>query len=325
MPRTPIVLAHGGAESDPSYADGPERASQAGLDVIIGGGSALDAVVEAVRVLEDDPRFNAGRGSDVRLDGHTIQMDACVVDSTGKVGSVAAVEGILHPILVARALVDTPHTLLFGEGARVFARRVGVQEGDPTTQKALDHFDELRDRIRDNTFDASECEWTKEGLREAWNYDASFYNLYGRESGRGQKKTVDASTVGAVAFDGRTFAAAGSTGGMTAALWGRVADTIIPGSGLEANAHGAVAMTGSGEHVVRARIATRILRLLEEGVTPEDALQESLGWVPEHAALGMIILDAQGRAAGGGKKPMPWAIARGNEIVEPREASPQTA
>jgi L-asparaginase / beta-aspartyl-peptidase len=310
MPRfPPLVIAHGGAEADPSQVAGPQRAADAGLRAIREGRSALDAVVAAVRELESDERFNAGLGSDVRLDGHTIQMDACCVDSQGRVGSVAAVERILHPIDAARALVETPHTLLVGEGATVYARRIGLEERDVTTRKAEDHFGQLRDRIRSGEAEASECEWTLEGLREAWNFDASFSPLYGSPSRESREKTIDASTVGAVAWDGETFAAAGSTGGMSATLLGRVADTILPGSGLEANAHGAVSVTGSGEHVVRARLATRVLRRIEDGASPQDALQEALGWVPEHAALGMILVDAQGRVAGGGKKPMPWASA----------------
>jgi isoaspartyl peptidase/L-asparaginase-like protein (Ntn-hydrolase superfamily) len=312
---SPIVVTHGGAETEPESRDGPERAAQRGLAVIQSGGTALDAVVEAVFDLEGDERFNAGRGADVRLDGHTIQLDAAVLDSTGKLGILAAVDGVLHPIRAARALADTPHVMLVGEGARAFARRFGGEEGDPTTPKALDSFDKLRNRIRDGTYEASECEWTREGLREAWNFDSSWYSLYGTSGNRAAEKTKDASTVGAVAWDGKTFAAAGSTGGMMAALLGRVADTVMPGCGLEADARGAVAVSGSGEHVSRVRLATRLLARFDDGVAPNDAIAEALRWVPEHASLAIIAIDAQGRVGAGGKEDFPWAQAAAPRAV----------
>jgi isoaspartyl peptidase/L-asparaginase-like protein (Ntn-hydrolase superfamily) len=305
-----IVMAHGGAEADPEHRDGPQRAADLGLGILHGGGSALDAVVAAVAHLEADERFNAGLGADIRLDGRTIQCDAACLDSAGRLGAVGALEHIVHPIRVARALVETPHVLLVGEGALRYARRIGEKDAWLDTDKAREHFAQLRDRMRARTHEPSECEWDVDALEAAWNYDSSFAGQYRQRADAAGERTTDANTVGAIAWDGSVFAAAASTGGQTAALLGRVADTPLPGCGLEATPNGVIATTGAGEHVARARLATRVVRRLEDGVEPQEALQEALGWVPEHAALGMIILDKRGRHAAGGKKPMPWGIAQ---------------
>ncbi|HWH08365.1 MAG TPA: isoaspartyl peptidase/L-asparaginase, partial [Candidatus Thermoplasmatota archaeon] len=136
--RRPVALAHGGAENDPAHADGPRRAAQAARDAMRAGGTALDAVVEAVRLLEDDPRFNAGTGSNLRLDGRTVHMDACVLDSAGRLAIVIGLHDVRNPVLVARDLLATPHRALAGPGATRFARRMGHAPHDPRTPGAGD-------------------------------------------------------------------------------------------------------------------------------------------------------------------------------------------
>ncbi|HZQ78138.1 MAG TPA: isoaspartyl peptidase/L-asparaginase [Acidimicrobiia bacterium] len=137
--RPPAVLAiHGGAGPAPAdpddggarwarQADGLAAALRAGRDVLARGGSALDAVVAAVTVMEDDEEWNAGRGSALTVTG-TVEMDACLADGrSGGVGAVAAVTGIRHPIEAARALLaDGRHVLLAGPGAEDFARSAGL-------------------------------------------------------------------------------------------------------------------------------------------------------------------------------------------------------
>src|SRR5204863_9005046 len=100
-------------------------AAEAARAVLAAGGEALAAALAATVVLEDDPRFNAGTGSNLRLDGRLIEMDASVMASDGRFGAVACVQRVKNPILVAARVMETPHLLLVGEGATAFARRTG--------------------------------------------------------------------------------------------------------------------------------------------------------------------------------------------------------
>ncbi|SDU05838.1 isoaspartyl peptidase/L-asparaginase [Desulfobacula phenolica] len=116
------ILTHGGAGSDPQNFDGPKTAAKIGMDLMANGQTALNAVVQAVRYLEDDPRFNAGIGSQIRADNTTIQLDASCMTSIGKFGAVACVEGIQNPVdLALGVLMHSPHFLIVGDGAKAFA------------------------------------------------------------------------------------------------------------------------------------------------------------------------------------------------------------
>lgn len=117
------ILTHGGSASNPDYSDGPLSAAQAGMALMANGQSALDAVVHAVSILEDDPRFNAGTGSQLRADNRTIQMDASCMTSDGQFGAVACVEDVKNPINIARGvLLHSEHILFAGAGALQFAQ-----------------------------------------------------------------------------------------------------------------------------------------------------------------------------------------------------------
>lgn len=120
------ILTHGGAQSDPQNSDGTLAAAKQGMTLMKKGNSALDAVVQSVKFLEDDPRFNAGLGSQIRADGRTIQMDASCMMSNGKFGAVAAVEGIQNPIDIAEGILHSPHILIAGEGASLFAKEQNI-------------------------------------------------------------------------------------------------------------------------------------------------------------------------------------------------------
>ena len=131
----PAAVVHGGAGSPRARMDGTDRAAAQAAVLLKGGGSALDAALAAVVILEDDPRFNAGTGANIRLDGKTIQMDAACMDGeTGAFGAVAAIERVKNPVLVARKVMDTPHILIVGEGATRFARAMGFPDYDPACQ-----------------------------------------------------------------------------------------------------------------------------------------------------------------------------------------------
>src|SRR5688572_10052023 len=131
----PLLVTHCGAGSDPSVRDAAEAAGARGMSVLRRGGRALDAVLEAIVVLEDDPRLNAGTGSRMRIDGR-IQMDAALMDSSLEAGGVAAIEEVRNPIRVARDVFDTPHILLVGPDVTAFARSKGHERYDPATPES---------------------------------------------------------------------------------------------------------------------------------------------------------------------------------------------
>jgi L-asparaginase/beta-aspartyl-peptidase (threonine type) len=128
--RRVAIVVHGGAGNRRDNHDGCVRAADAGFAVLRAGNDALTAAVEAVVMLEDDPRFNAGTGSICRADGVTIETDAAVMDSHGRLGAVACLQSTRNPVLVARKVMETAHWMLAGAGALAFAREHGFEEFD---------------------------------------------------------------------------------------------------------------------------------------------------------------------------------------------------
>ena len=207
----------------------------------------LAAAVRGVTVLEDDPRFNAGTGSMVRLDG-SIQMDASVMDSSGRFGAVAGLERVKNPVLVARAVLDTPHLLLMGDGATRFARALGHADYDPATPQRRLATETIKEKIRRAAPDLPEF-WRTSQWKKHWNYALS------PEALRLDPRDAGTDTVGVAvrAPDGR-FAVALSTGGTAVMLRGRVGDVPIYGAGLYAGPHGTAAATGTGERIMETML-----------------------------------------------------------------------
>lgn len=281
------VVCHGGSASDPTNGDGPARACVEGIEVLAARGSVLDAAVAATRWLEDDERFNAGTGSNLRLDGRSIQMDASCTTSCGDFGAVAAIERVKNPIDVARRVLATPHILLAGDGATAFARRCGLEAFDPTTAGA-------QERLRAVVSAAGPLgEWTRADLERAWNFDLPL------------REALGGDTVGSVAWDGTSFAAASSSGGTTTVLRGRVGDVPLPGCGLYAGESGAVAVTGDGEDIARALLAYRAHVELERGGSPEQTVAWALNELADSVDVGIIVVDRSG-FAGGARHGMAW-------------------
>ncbi|WP_022664126.1 isoaspartyl peptidase/L-asparaginase [Desulfospira joergensenii] len=253
------VLTHGGAGSDPKDFDGPKSAARRGMDLMVNGGTALTAVVDAVKVLEDDPRFNAGSGSKLRIDGCTMQLDASCMTSGNEFGAVACVENIKNPIAIAHGVLrHSPHILLVGDGARIFAEEFNIPM---TGLKAL-----------------------------------------------GQTKTPGTScdTVGAVAFDGTTFAAALSSGGLEKSAMGRVGDVPLPGCGLFCGTSGAVACTGDGEFIALKLLAKEVYTWLENSMSPDEAAQKAITLFDPSVDIGLIILTRNGFASNA-RNGMAWS------------------
>ncbi len=282
-----IVASHGGSSSNPDHADGPKLACEAGLRAISQGRGALHAAVAATILLEDDERFNAGTGSNLRLDGATIQMDASCMTSDGAFSAVAAIERTKNPVLVAEGLRATPHILLAGEGATEFARKLGHLDYDPTTQVARERFDKIR-----STAGLTDG-WTRTDLAHAWNFDTPLEEALGGD------------TVGSVAWDGQVFAATLSSGGTSAALRGRVGDVPLLGCGLYAGVAGAIATTGDGEYIARSILAYRAYEELARGRSAAEVVDWGLEQLDDDVDLGLIAIN-QREFAGGARNRMAW-------------------
>ncbi len=277
---TATIVVHGGAGAPASLNDGCEAAAAAAAAKLRDGTDALDAAVEAVVVMENDGRFNAGSGAVLRLDGETIELDAGVMDSAGRLGAVAAVRRVRNPVLVARRIADTPHILLAGEGATAFAKAVGLEAELVPSDRARERHRRLVEHLASG---GAEGGWNADELANVWNFPAQL----------GGPEPCD--TVGAVVRgpDG-AFAVAGSTGGSVPMLLGRVGDTPLVGSGFYAGEHGAVACTGIGEEIARRVLAREVYELLRTGMTPQAACEAGVDSFPAEISVGVIAVGVDG-------------------------------
>jgi L-asparaginase/beta-aspartyl-peptidase (threonine type) len=294
----PILVVHGGTGSPPDWSDGCDLAAAAGREVLLAGGTALDATIAAVRVMEDDGRFNTGLGAVLRLDGETIEMDAGLMTSDGRIGAVAALRGFHHPISVAREVMDSPHLLFAGEGAARFAAQRGAEPlvGAPTPRNLERHREALA-ALRDGT--CRRVRWRGVDVGRIWNFRGSLPD-----------ELRPRDTVGAVARDraGR-FAAANSTGGAVPMLLGRVGDSPLPGAGYWAGPAGAVATTGVGEEIIRRLAAREIYDRMVAGLPPERAVEEVVALFPDEDSFGAVAVTRSGHAIGA-TRTMAGAVAR---------------
>lgn len=291
VPR-PAVVVHGGAGSPRARKDGTDPAAAKALAVLKAGGNALDAALAAVVVLEDDPRFNAGTGANIRLDGQTIQMDAACMDgATGGYGAVAAIEHVKNPVLVARKVMDTPHLLIVGDGATRFARAMGFPDYDPTCPENHARYERVKAILSGKS--AGEVEaWKRFDWRKAWN----FPNPIPLEL---KAALGPSDTVGCVTRDAKgRFAAAISTGGTTITFYGRVGDVPTFGAGIYAGPKGAVACTGNGEDIIKHLMAKTVYDLLAKGIPPQAAVDRTLRAFPPRIDLGLIAVSPKGTGGG---------------------------
>src|SRR5512133_908778 len=166
----PAAVVHGGAGSPRARMDGTDPAAVKALATLKAGGSALEAALAGVVVLENDPRFNAGTGANIRLDGKTVQMDAAAMDgATGGFGAVAAIERVKNPVKVARRVMDTPHLLIVGDGATRFARAMGFPEHDPICPENRARYERVKRILLGSEPGAVEA-WKRFDWRKAWNF-----------------------------------------------------------------------------------------------------------------------------------------------------------
>jgi len=271
MESSQAIIVHGGAWAIPddqvtAHIAGCVAARTAGWQVLQNGGSALEAVEAAVRVMEDDPIFDAGTGS-VLTSAGTVELDAALMDGrTLRYGAVAGLRRIRNPITLARYVLQGPATMLVGTGAEEFAATVGI----PLCENA---------------------ELIVERERRLW--------LEWKEKGAlPPPPTSGHDTVGAIALDREgNLVAANSTGGTPFKLPGRVGDTPLVGCGLYATPVGAAVCTGWGESITRVALARRVVELLEDGLPPQVAAERGIHLLAELVAGGrggVIVLTPNG-------------------------------
>jgi beta-aspartyl-peptidase (threonine type) len=294
---TPAILVHGGAGNlgpdDPASSGGDaprlvgvREAARAAWAILDRGGSALDAVEAAVRVLEDDPTYNSGTGACLTAAGD-VELDASIMDgATLRCGAVAVVKDVKNPVTLARRVMDrSEHVLLAGPGASAFAREVGI----PAYDNAL------------LVTPLQRARW--ERLRGT------------APSGHG--------TVGAVARDRHGHvAAATSTGGMAMKRPGRVGDTPIVGCGTYADdALAAVSCTGHGERFIQLTLARHCADLVAHGRSAMEAAQTAIRTLRERVdgEGGLIVVPPRGEVGFAHNTPImarAWARPDGSIVAE---------
>ncbi|HEX7830034.1 MAG TPA: isoaspartyl peptidase/L-asparaginase [Thermoanaerobaculia bacterium] len=282
-----MLVVHGGAgtitrksmtpEMEKQYREGLEQALRTGHGVLAKGGTSVDAVEATIRVLEDNPLFNAGKGAVFTHEGKN-ELDAAIMDGRNKkAGSVAGVTIIRNPISAARAVMDkSPHVMMVGKGAELFATKMGLEIVDPSYFWTERRWKSLQDALQ------------KEAKPQADLVVPGDPKKFG--------------TVGCVALDQSGNLAAGtSTGGMTDKQYGRVGDAPIIGAGTYAeNESCAVSATGHGEFFIRWTVAHDIAALVKyKGMTVQQAGDEVIHkkLEPVKGEGGVIILDAKGNFA----------------------------
>lgn len=279
------LVIHGGAgtilrdnmteEREEAYHAALQQALEAGYAILDEGGTALDAVIAAVEVMEDHPLFNAGRGAVFTAEG-TNELDAGIMDgATLNAGAVTGVRQIRNPIQLARLVMDeSPHVFMAGEGAEVFAEQFDLETVDS------DWF-------------YTESRWEAlERAREQESFDLSWWQAEDRMIG----------TVGAAARDrDGNLAAATSTGGMTNKRFGRVGDVPVIGAGTYAsNESCAVSTTGHGEYFIRNVVARDVCARMEYlGESIQEAADALImgKLVDQDASGGLVAIDRNGHIA----------------------------
>jgi len=290
LPSNPVLVVHGGAWAIPddmveAHVNGVRQAAGVGWRVLERGGSALDAVEEAVVVMENDETFDAGRGSFLNREGK-VQLDALIMEGlTLRAGGVGCVERIRNPIRAARKILsDSPHVYLVAEGAEQFAREHGLalcRNEDLIIPREIERLRNLQARL---------------GLEP---------NLFV------EKTSVD--TVGAIALDrGGNLAAATSTGGTLNKAPGRLGDSSLIGCGCYADNESAAASTsGWGEPIMKLVLAKWSTDRVRSGSVPEWAAKEAISRLEERLQGhgGIILLDHEGRVGIAHNTPrMAWAV-----------------
>jgi len=297
LSNNPILLVHGGAWAIPgnmveAHLNGVRNAIAAGWRVLEKGGTALDAVEEAVVVMEDDETFDAGRGSFLNREGK-VQLDALMMDgATLRAGGVGCVEHIANPIRAARkVLSESPHVYFVGEGAERFAQEQGL----PLCENKELVIPREVERLR------------------------AFQSNASKDNQDTFAPTISHDTVGAVALDtSGNIAAATSTGGTLNKAPGRLGDSSLIGCGCYAdNQSAAASTTGWGEPIMKLVLAKWATDRVASGNLPQWAAAEAMNYLKDrvNGHGGIILLDSQGRTGIAHNTPrMAWALRTSDRL-----------
>lgn len=300
MPINPVLVVHGGAWAMPddmveAHIHGVRSALAAGWGVLARGGAALDAVEEAVVIMEDDDTFDAGRGSFLNRNGK-VQLDALIMEgATLRAGGVGCVEHLRNPVRAARKILsESPHVYFVGEGAERFAAEHGVElcrNEDLVVPREVEHL---------RRYQAGLAERESAQSRSAPDGNDLF------------APAISHDTVGAVALDRNgNIAAATSTGGTLNKAPGRLGDSSLIGCGCYAdNLSAAVSTTGWGEPIMKLVLAKWTADRVAAGNLPEWAAQEAMNYLKQrvNGHGGIIVLNAQGQFGIAHNTPrMAWA------------------
>ncbi|HYM74530.1 MAG TPA: isoaspartyl peptidase/L-asparaginase [Candidatus Dormibacteraeota bacterium] len=297
MPTDPVLVVHGGAWAMPddmvdAHIRGVTNALAAGWRVLERGGSALDAVEEAVVIMEDDETFDAGRGSFLNRDGR-VQMDALIMDgATLRAGGVGCVERLRNPVRAARKILsESPHVYFVGEGAEKFAAEHGVplcKNEDLIIPREVKRLREYQAAQNDSKADGNDL------------------------FAPADDPTISHDTVGAVALDRNgNIAAATSTGGTLNKAPGRLGDSSLIGCGCYAdNQSAAASTTGWGEPIMKLVLAKWTADRIAAGNLPEWSAQEAMNYLKQrvNGHGGIIVLNPDGHIGIAHNTPrMAWA------------------
>jgi beta-aspartyl-peptidase (threonine type) len=300
-----ILVIHGGAgtirksqmtkEKEIKFREALGRSLTVGIRLLKMGASAIDAVEAAVREMEDDPLFNAGRGS-VFTNERTNEMDASIMDGSSlKAGAVAGVTTIKNPIVAARKVMEeSPHIMLMGKGAERFAKEKGLELVDSSYFFTEWRYEQL---LRTMAMEQG-TDWIQTSLDHSVleSNKSTPGNISSNDLHNSANKI---GTVGAVAIDiYGNLAAATSTGGMTNKRYNRCGDSPIIGCGTFANRHVAISCTGHGEEIIRHVVAHEIAAMLKykSGITLSEACEAVVFNMPNDTC-GVIAIDHKGNIA----------------------------
>lgn len=295
----PVIVVHGGAgtvhpERSKLAMDGVKRATGRGFEALRKGGTAVDGVLEAVMVMEDDGAFNAGYGSSLNIE-KGVEMDASIMDGKAlEAGAVALLKDVKNPVRLAKIVMEkTDHIFIGGDGAEKLADLFHLERIDPVTESRLRTYEDQKKALLEGKSNLPR-------LADLISEHPAFF---------------ECDTVGAIALDKNgNVAAATSTGGYPLKLVGRIGDTPLIGCGNYAdNQSGACSATGVGEIAIRLVLAKAVCDYIESGKTPQRAVERAIKLVNKripaaYKSMGLIALDPRGRIGAAHNSPnLCWA------------------
>jgi len=307
--QKPTIVVHGGAgtwqpERSQPGIEGVKRAAQTGFCILKRGDTAVDAVMEAVAVMEDDGAFNAGYGSSLNLE-KTAEMEASIMDGrTLQAGAAGLLRDIKNPVRLARIVMEnTDHVFIVGEGAEKLAKLYRLERRNPITELRLKYYEQQRKALHEERFELPK-------LGALIKEHPELFHL---------------ETVGAVAIDKNgNVAAATSTGGIPLKIPGRIGDSPLIGCGTYADDQaGACSATGIGEIAIRLVLAKTVCNHMEGGKVAQEAAEMAIRLVntrmpPLYNSMGVIAIDVHGRIGAAHNSPnMCWAYIT-PEMKEPK-------